>query len=129
MPYLTSYNAKTYSSPNSHSHASKLHAHTDKQYHVPTMAVMVVRPYLKKKEVAPDVFCIEERVEEAEAVEEVEAVGIMEGGPSWLELLCRQGVRLTLEVLEPLAEAPAVTAVSWGAPDAVTPRSAPPITP
>jgi hypothetical protein len=76
-----------------------------------------------KKEVAPDVFCIEERVEE------VAAVGIMEGGPSWLELLCRQGVRLTLEVPEPLAAAPAVTAVSGGAPDAVTPRSAPPITP
>ncbi|CAL8295617.1 unnamed protein product [Arctogadus glacialis] len=60
-----------------------------------------------KKEVAPDVFCIEERVEE------VAAVGIMEGGPSWLELLCRQGVRLTLEVPEPLAEAPAVTAEGW----------------
>ncbi|CAL8236702.1 unnamed protein product [Boreogadus saida] len=63
-----------------------------------------------KKEVAPDVFCIEERAEEAEAVA---AVGIMEGGPSWLELLCRQGVRLTLEVPEPLAEAPAGTAEGW----------------
>jgi len=93
-----------------------------------------------KKDVAPDAFCMDEEtplVEEEEEEEEeeaaVDAQGIMEGGaarqgPSWLEPLCRQGVRLTLEVP---AEALAVMAVTRGASEAVTPLSAAatPITP